>query len=73
LLTFVGGLGAYYWAKEFVAPRYALLAGVLFILSPYHINELFQASLLAEYAAVSVLLLHSLLPNESVAEVEDEI
>jgi len=55
LLTFIGGLGAYYWAKEFVAPRYALLAGVLFILSPYHINELFQASLLAEYAAVSVL------------------
>jgi len=42
LLTFVGGLGAYYWAKEFARPRYALWAGVLFILSPYHINERFK-------------------------------
>jgi len=37
----------------------------------YHINELFQASLLAEYAAVSVLPFASLLPNESVTEVEN--
>jgi hypothetical protein len=55
LLTFIGGLGAYYWAKEFVPSRYAVWAGALFIVSPYHINELFQSSLVAEYAAVSVL------------------
>src|SRR4029077_18640471 len=36
-------------------PKYAVWAGALFIATPYHISELFTASLLAEYAAVCVL------------------
>jgi len=55
LLTVVGGSGAYIWAKEFVPPRFAVWAGVLYMLTPYHVNELFQSSLVAEYGAASVL------------------
>lgn len=54
-LTLVGGLGTYEWARNFYAPRVAMWAGVFYIFMPYHINELYQSSLLGEYAAASVL------------------
>src|SRR5258705_201750 len=54
-LTLVGGLGTYEWARKFYAPRVAMWAGVFYIFMPYHINELYQSSLLGEYAAASVL------------------
>lgn len=55
VLTFAGGLGAYWWARSFVSPGIAMWAGVLYIFSPYHIDELYQSSMLAEYAAASAL------------------
>lgn len=55
LLTFAGGIGTWLWAREFTPSKYAVWAGALFILTPYHVTELFTASLLAEYAAVCVL------------------
>ena len=55
VISVLGGLGAYFWARESCAPRLAFWAGVLFTISPYHLNELYQASLLSEYAGCSIL------------------
>jgi hypothetical protein len=55
LITLIGGVGVYLWAKSFYDPRIAMWAGVIYIFMPYRINELYQSSLLAEYAAAAVL------------------
>jgi len=55
LLTLFGGLGAYTWARSFLSPEMAKWAAALFIFMPYRINELYQSSLLAEYAAAAAL------------------
>jgi uncharacterized membrane protein len=55
LLLFVGGLGVYFWAKNLLPDKLAFCAALLFLLSPYHLNQLYQASLLAEYAGCAVL------------------
>ena len=55
LLSSLGGLGVYFWTRSFLSPWLASLAGVLYAVAPYHLNELYQASLLAEYAACAVL------------------
>jgi hypothetical protein len=55
LLTFVGGVGAYFWARVWLRPEMARWAAALFIFMPYRINELYQSSLLAEYAAAAAL------------------
>lgn len=54
-LSVVGGLGAYLWARSIFDPKIAMWAGILYILAPYRLNELYQASLLSEYAACSIL------------------
>ncbi|HXD31643.1 MAG TPA: 6-pyruvoyl-tetrahydropterin synthase-related protein [Pyrinomonadaceae bacterium] len=55
LLSVVGGLGTYFWARLSYSTNVAMCAGVIYTLAPYHLNELYQASLLSEYAACSVL------------------
>ncbi|HVS82271.1 MAG TPA: 6-pyruvoyl-tetrahydropterin synthase-related protein [Pyrinomonadaceae bacterium] len=54
-LSVIGGLGAYFWARAFCPPKFAMWAGVLYTIAPYHLNELYQASLLSEYAACAIL------------------
>jgi 4-amino-4-deoxy-L-arabinose transferase-like glycosyltransferase len=54
-LSVAGGLGAYFWARTIFNPTVALWTGVLYALMPYRLNELYQASLLSEYAACSLL------------------
>src|SRR5713226_8323651 len=54
-LSIAGGLGTYLWARAFSSAKIAMWAGVLYTIAPYHINELFQASLLSEYAACAIL------------------
>jgi uncharacterized membrane protein (UPF0136 family) len=54
-LSVVGGLGAYFWARSSHSINVAMAAGLLYMIAPYHLNELYQASLLSEYAACSVL------------------
>jgi hypothetical protein len=51
----LGGLGIYYWAQIFLKPKLALCAGLFFIVNPYHVNELYQSSMLPEYAGCAVL------------------
>ena len=55
LLTTLGSVGMYYWARSFVSHYYALAAGLLFMLAPFHANELYQAGMYGQYAAVNVL------------------
>lgn len=55
LLSALGSLGVYFWTRPFLPRQFALLAGVIYAIAPYHLNELYQASLLSEYAACAVL------------------
>src|SRR6266850_134534 len=55
LLTVTGGLGVYFWARNSFPARVAMWAGIIYVIAPYHLNEFYQASLLSEYAACSVL------------------
>ncbi len=55
LLSVAGGLGSYFWARTVFDSRIAMWAGILYVLAPYRLNELYQASLLSEYAACSIL------------------
>jgi hypothetical protein len=56
LLSSLGALGVFAWSRRLGAPHgVAALAGALYAIAPYHLNELYQASFLAEYAACAVL------------------
>ena len=54
-LSMLGGGGAYFWARQSHSTTVAMWAGVLYSIAPYHLNQIYQASLLSEYAACSVL------------------
>lgn len=60
LLTFVSisvvsSLGMYFWARPVVTERTAVFASLFYALAPYHVNQLYQATLLAEWAGAAVL------------------
>jgi uncharacterized membrane protein len=55
VLFVTGGLGIYLWAREFVASQTAMWAGILYAVAPYHLNQIYQAFMLAEFAAAAVL------------------
>lgn len=52
---FAGGVGIYLWAKEWFSNRAALFAAVVYIFIPYHVNELYNSFLYAEFAASAIL------------------
>ena len=43
LLTTIGGVGMYLWASSLTNKPYAVLAALLYMLSPFHANEMYQA------------------------------
>jgi 6-pyruvoyl-tetrahydropterin synthase related domain len=55
IVAIVGGLGMYFWARSFLTPSTAVWASVLYALAPYHVNQLYQAAMLAEWAGAAVL------------------
>ena len=55
LISVAGGLGLYFWTRSFLPRNQAIFAAIFYTLSPYHVNQLYQAFLLAEYAASAVL------------------
>ncbi|HWT01666.1 MAG TPA: 6-pyruvoyl-tetrahydropterin synthase-related protein [Pyrinomonadaceae bacterium] len=55
LLSILGGLGVYFWARASLTRQQAMWAGVLYTLMPYHVNELYQAFMLPEYAGAAIL------------------
>ena len=54
-LSGLGSVGVYLWAREFGSSRMAMMAGILYALAPYRLNQFFQASMLAEFAGAAVL------------------
>jgi hypothetical protein len=56
LVSALGSLGAYFWARSFVSQRLAICAGLLYAFMPYHLAEVYQAAQLAEFAAGAALL-----------------
>ncbi len=55
MISIVGGLGMYFWAKSILAPLSVGWAAFFYALAPYHLNQLYQATLLAEWAGSAVL------------------
>lgn len=52
---FTGAVGVYFWAREWLAPPYSALAGAIFVVVPYHLMQIYQVMLFAEFAGTSVL------------------
>jgi uncharacterized membrane protein len=60
LLTFtsisvISSLGMYFWARSVLSSRAAVLVSLFYAIAPYHVNQLYQATLLAEWAGSAVL------------------
>ncbi len=55
LLTVSGCLGMYLWASALTARSYAVMAALMYMLSPFHANEMYQAGMYAQYAAACAL------------------
>jgi hypothetical protein len=55
LWMFIGCVGVYYLAKEYLPANWALLAALLFAFTPYRLVQVYQAFLLAEFAALAIL------------------
>src|SRR4029077_16910751 len=48
-------LGMYFWTRSILSESAAMWAAILYALAPYHVNQFYQASLLAEFAGAAVL------------------
>lgn len=55
LLSITGGLGMYFWANSILRDSRAVWASFFYALAPYHVNQLYQATMLAEWAGSAVL------------------
>jgi hypothetical protein len=53
--AFLGGLGTYLWAKEYMPAGQAVFAGCFYNLLPYHLNQLYNTFFFAEYAGSALL------------------
>jgi len=55
MLSVLGGLGMYFWTRSILSESSAMWAAIIYALAPYHVNELYQAFLLAEFAGAALL------------------
>lgn len=55
LFTFAGGVGSFLLAGEFTGRKGSLAAGLLFVVSPHHISDIFSTFFYAQYAGAAVL------------------
>src|SRR5688572_11377495 len=55
LLSVTGGLGMYFWSNSILRDPRAAWAGFFYALVPYHVNQLYQAMMLAEWAGSAIL------------------
>ena len=55
LLSIAGGLGMYFWTRSMLPSSSASWAAFFYALAPYHLNQLYQSVLLAEWAGSAVL------------------
>jgi len=52
---FVGGVGVYLWARQEFSHAQSLLAAGIFIFAPYHLNQIYNNFLFAEFSASAVI------------------
>jgi hypothetical protein len=52
---FASGTGVYLWAKEWFSRRASVFAAIIYLFIPYHVNELYNSFLYAEFAASAIL------------------
>jgi uncharacterized membrane protein len=55
LMTVVGCVGMFLWASALTGRSYAVLAALLFMLAPFHANEIYQAGMYPQYGGAGVL------------------
>ncbi len=55
LIFFLSGIGTYLWAREEFSDEQSLIAAALFIFAPYHINQIYNNFLYAEFASMAVI------------------
>src|SRR5690349_23335366 len=55
LISVAGGLGVYSWARTVLPSSQAMWAAAIYAFAPYHLNQLYQATMLAEWAGCAVL------------------
>lgn len=53
--AFVGGLGVYFWAREYMPAGQAVFAGCIYNLLPYHLNQIYNTFFYAEFVGSCVL------------------
>ncbi|MEZ5345142.1 MAG: 6-pyruvoyl-tetrahydropterin synthase-related protein [Pyrinomonadaceae bacterium] len=51
---FLGMLGVYFWAREFMPRPYSFSASVLYAFVPYHLSQIYQLMLFSEFAAAGI-------------------
>jgi len=51
----LSGVGAYFWARERFGHSASFIGAVIYIVAPYHLNEIYNAFTYAEFAAVAFL------------------
>ena len=54
-LSLISGLGMYFWTRSILPASTAMWASFFYALAPYHVNQLYQATLLAEWAGSAIL------------------
>lgn len=50
-----GCLGVYFWSREWLEKPQAAAAGIVYAVVPYHLLQIYQAFLFAEFAAAAIL------------------
>lgn len=55
LVFWVGGIGIYFWAKEEFSPQQSILAAGIYTFAPYHLNQIYNNFLFAEFSATAVI------------------
>jgi hypothetical protein len=54
-IFFTGAVGVYFWAKEEFPAAQSLLAAAIFTFAPYHLNQIYNNFLYAEFAASAIV------------------
>ena len=52
---FAGCVGIYYWSREWLSQKDSTIAAVLYIIIPYHLLQIYQMWLYAEFVACAIL------------------
>lgn len=52
---FAGCAGVYFWVKEWLSVPQAVFAATLYAVAPYHLSQIYQTWLYAEFAAAGIL------------------